>query len=137
MRIITKTITLPVDGSPTEFRLTKLDAFSGATLLQILSRYQSFEKLGSDASPLPFSELITRVFSTLPAAELRSVMISCLNAVEVCLPAGWQPLMTGSDWGWPDLEHDTPVCLKLTFEVILWTLQGFFDESASSCPPES
>jgi len=135
MRTITKTITLPVDGSSTEFRLTKLDAFSGAMLMQILSRYQQTEKREGSGSSLPVSDLITRVFSTLPAAELRSVMVSCLNAVEVRLPAGWQPLMTGSDWGWPDLEHDTAVCLKLTFEVILWTLQGFFVESASNSPP--
>jgi len=99
MRIITKTITLPTDESATEFRLTKLDAFSGAMLMQILSRYQQTEKREGSGSSLPVSDLITRVFSTLPAAELRSVMVSCLNAVEVRLPAGWQPLMTGSDWG--------------------------------------
>ena len=36
MREITKTLTIPVDGKKTDFRLTKLDAFSGASLLRIL-----------------------------------------------------------------------------------------------------
>ncbi len=37
MREITKTLTIPVDGKKTDFRLTKLDAFSGAALLRMLS----------------------------------------------------------------------------------------------------
>ena len=39
MRTITKTITLPVDSQPRTFRLMKLDAFSGAALLKLLSRH--------------------------------------------------------------------------------------------------
>jgi hypothetical protein len=35
MREITKTLTIPVDGKKMDFRLTKLDAFSGASLLRI------------------------------------------------------------------------------------------------------
>ena len=37
MREITKTISAPVDGKSLDFRLTKLDAFSGAALLRMLS----------------------------------------------------------------------------------------------------
>lgn len=37
MREITKTISSHVDGKPADFRLTKLDAFSGAALLRMLS----------------------------------------------------------------------------------------------------
>ena len=36
MREITKTISSHVDGKPADFRLTKLDAFSGAALLRQL-----------------------------------------------------------------------------------------------------
>ena len=39
MREITKTLAIPVDGKPLDFRLTKLDAFSGAALLRLLSRF--------------------------------------------------------------------------------------------------
>ena len=38
MREITKTLTIPVGGKSLDFRLTKLDAFSGASLLRILSQ---------------------------------------------------------------------------------------------------
>ena len=130
MRIITKTITLPVDGSPTEFRLTKLDAFSGACLLQTLRRHQPENEERLDS-------LLNRIFDSLPANELRSLMIMCLNAVEVRLPAGWQPVLIGEDWGWPDLQYNARACMALTFQEMIWTLHDFFEESASNCPPES
>ena len=38
MREITKTLTIPVGGKSLDFRLTKLDAFSGASLLRMLSK---------------------------------------------------------------------------------------------------
>ena len=37
MREITKTVSISIDGKPLDFRLTKLDAFSGAALLRMLS----------------------------------------------------------------------------------------------------
>ena len=66
------------------------------------------------------------LISSLSEDELRSVMTSVLNHVSVLLPAGPHPVMTGSEWGWPELEHDTPSCLKLLLEGIAWSLSGFF-----------
>ena len=43
MREITKTLTIPADGKQMDFRLTKLDAFSGASLLRMLSRIPAGE----------------------------------------------------------------------------------------------
>ena len=40
MRSVTKDIRMTIDGSPTGFRLTKLDAFSGVTLLRLLMRLE-------------------------------------------------------------------------------------------------
>ena len=37
MRNITKNIQFQIDGTPMDFRLTKLDAFSGAELLRMLA----------------------------------------------------------------------------------------------------
>ena len=128
MRIITKTITLPIDGTSRDFQLRKLDAFSGVCLLQILRRYQS-------ENGESINDLLNRIFDTLPPEELRSLLRMCLNAVEVRLPAGWQPVMIASDWGWPDLEYNARACMVLMFEEIIWTLQDFFDESASTSPP--
>ena len=117
MREITKTLSVPVDGKPVDFRLTKLDAFSGAALLRLLSRMPD----GSAASDL---------LTGLPDADLRSLMTVCLQHCEVLLPAGWLPVMTRGEWSWPELEHDTSVCLKLTVEEVLWTLDGFFGGGA-------
>ena len=38
MREITKTVSVPVDGKSMDFRLTKLDAFSGVALLRMMTR---------------------------------------------------------------------------------------------------
>ena len=125
MRDIIKNIQLPIDGTTMDFRLTKLDAFSGAALLQLLTR-------------LPgglHGDLMQTAFAAMSPADLRSVMTSCLNHVEVLLPAGYQPVMQGSSWSWPELEHDTATCLKLTAEEAIWTLQGFFGEGGSTSRP--
>ena len=64
--------------------------------------------------------------SSLSEEELRSVMTAVMNHTAVLLPAGPQPVMTGSEWGYPELEHDTPSCMKLLLEGIAWSLSGFF-----------
>ena len=53
-------------------------------------------------------------------------MTSVFNHAEVLLPAGPHPVMTGPEWGYPELEHDTPSCMKLLLEGIAWSLSGFF-----------
>ena len=121
MRIVTKDIQLTIDGSPLGFRLTKLDAFSGVALLRLLMRIE--EKIPSPT--------ILDLISSLSDAELRSVMTAVLNHTAVLLPAGPHPVMTGSEWGWPELEHDTPSCMKLLLEGIAWSLSGFFGEGQS------
>ena len=121
MRQITKDIQITIDGTPVGFRLSKLDAFSGVTLLRLLMRLEA-----QNASPT-----ILDLISSLSEDELRSVMTSVLNHVSVLLPAGPHPVMTGSDWGYPELEHDTPSCMKLLLEGIAWSLSGFFGEGQS------
>ena len=118
MRQITKDIQVSIDGSPTGFRLFKLDAFSGVILLRYLMRLEK----GNDA--LTILDLV----ASFSEEELRSVMTAVLNHVSVLLPAGPQPVMTGSEWGYPELEHDTPSCMKLLMEGIAWSLSGFFGE---------
>ena len=89
MREITKTISAPVDGKSLDFRLTKLDAFSGAAL----------------------GESVMSFITSLSEADLRSLMTTCLQHCEVLLPAGWMPVMTRGEWTYPELEHDTAGCL--------------------------
>ena len=121
MHNIAKEIQLTIDGNPVGFRLTKLDAFSGIMLLRLLMRLE--EK--NDHPTL------LDLIASLSEEELRSVMTSVLNHVSVLLPAGPNPVMTGSEWGYPELEHDTPACMKLLLEGIAWSLSGFFDEGGS------
>ena len=131
MRDIIKNFQLSIDGNPMDFRLTKLDAFSGASLLQMLVRLPEQgdgSARSTDVEPQnrPRRSDLSSIFASLSPADLRSFMTSCLNHVEVLLPAGYQPVMQGSAWSWPELEHDTASCLKLTLEEALWTLSGFF-----------
>ncbi len=121
MRQITKDIQIKIDGNPVGFRLTKLDAFSGVMLLRLLMRLEN-----QDASPT-----LLDLIASLSEEELRSVMTSVLNHVSVLLPAGPNPVMTGSEWGYPELEHDTPSCMKLLLEGISWSLSGFFGGGGS------
>ena len=127
MRQIYKDIEITIDGNPVGFRLTKLDAFSGVQLLRLLMRLES-----ENASPT-----ILDLVSSFSGDELRSVMTSVLNHVSVILPAGPQPVMTGSEWGYPELEHDTPSCMKLLLEGIAWSLSGFFGEGRSGAGSEA
>ena len=124
MREITKHMTISVDGKPTDFRLTKLDAFSGAALLRMLSR-------------LPDGSGVQDLLTGLSDGDLRSLMITCLQHAEVLLPAGWIPIMTRGEWSYPELQHDTATCLKLTVEEVLWTLEGFFVERGSASRSET
>ena len=121
MRQITKDIHFTIDGSPAGFRLSKLDAFSGVTLLRLLMRVQEQRE----------SPTILDLIASLSEDELRSVMTAVLNHTAVLLPAGPHPVMTGAEWGYPELEHDTPSCMKLLLEGIAWTLSGFFGEGQS------
>ena len=127
MRQITKDIQITIDGNPVSFRLTKLDAFSGVQLLRLLMRLES-------ENPSP---TILDLVSSFSGDELRSVMTAVLNHVSVILPAGPQPVMTGSEWGYPELEHDTPSCMKLLLEGIAWSLSGFFGEGRSGAGSEA
>ena len=114
MRQITKDIEITMNGSQVDFRLSKLDAFSGVALLRLMMRLQ-------EESPT-----LLDLVASLSEEELKSVMTSVLNHVSVLLPAGPHPVMTGPEWGYPELQYDTPACMKLLLEGMAWSLSGFF-----------
>ena len=119
MREITRTISVSINGKSMDFRLTKLDAFSGVTLLRLMAK-------------MPEGGAVTDLLSSLSDAEARSLMTTCLEHVEVLLPAGWNPVMTQGTWSYLDLKYEPGICLKLTIEEIVWTLEGFFPEGGST-----
>ena len=125
MRSITKDIEITIDGNRTGFRLTKLDAFSGVTLLRLLMRLEEHH-------PNP---TMLDLIASLTEDELRTVMTAVLNHAEVLLPAGPHPIMTGPEWGYPELEHDTPACMRLLLEGVSWSLSGFFGGGGSKPQP--
>ena len=127
LRRISKDLSLTIGGSPLSFRLTKPDAFSGVEILRLLLRLQ-------DARPEENPSVLDLITS-LSSDELRSVMTSCLNHTEVMLPAGPHPVMTGSEWGYPELKHDTVSCMKLVLEEITWALEGFFGDGGPDSLP--
>lgn len=122
MRQITKDLQITIDGNLINFRLTKLDAFSGIKLLRFLMR---LENTVSDPTIL---DLIV----SLSDEELNAVITSVLNHTEVVLPAGPHPVMTGPEWGYPEIEHDIPTCMKLLLEGVSWSLSGFFGGKRST-----
>lgn len=117
MRAVTKTVSLPVGEENMDFRLTRLDAFSGARLLKLLSH----------ASADHLQDLLL----SLPDTDLESLQRTCLRSASALLPAGPVRVLDGDCWGVPDLEYDPWICLKLTMEVIAWTLEGFFPGGGS------
>ena len=140
MRQITKDIEITIDGNAVGFRLTKLDAFSGVMLLRLLMRllmrlegqaeqgdgFCRSTDVEQENCPRRSAFTLLDLISSLSEEELRSVMASVLNHVSVILSAGPHPVMTGREWGYPELEHDTPTCMKLLLEGIAWSLSGFF-----------
>ena len=147
MRQIHKDIQITIDGSPQGFRLKKPDAFSGVEILRLLLRLQDlWERNVGDGPAVPHTcneqirplvpaPTVLDLIISLSSNELRSVMTSCLNHVSVLLPAGPNPVMSGSEWGYPELKHDTVSCMKLVLEEIAWALEGFFGDGGSSVPP--
>ena len=69
MREIMKVLSVPVDGKSMDFRLTKLDAFSGAALLRMLS---GMRKDPGDDSVLGF-------ITSLSEPDLRSLIPKRVN----------------------------------------------------------
>ena len=120
MREIYKEISLKVRETERKFRMKKLDAFSGVKVLKMISV--------SNAGTL--QEMI---FS-LTEWEMESLMKVCLKHCEVMLPAGWITVYGDGCWGMPELEYETVTCLKLTLEVMAWSLEGFFPGSGRTSP---
>ena len=126
MRQITKIIPLKVNEETMNFRITRLDAFSGGKLLKMLSSVQKERDEHFSLSDFLFS---------LGDYDFEAVMRVCLGHAEVQLPAGFIPVKADGCWGMPELEYETLTCLKLTLEVMAFSLEDFFPESPSDSSP--
>ena len=133
MREINRIIPLKVNEETMHFRLTKLDAFSGGKLLKMLNGVQRDREEAFGLSDFLFS---------LGDYDFESVMRVCLAHAEAELPAGFMTVWKDGCWGVPEMETETMACLKLTLEVMAFSMEGFFtgggsgsgSGKADSCP---
>ena len=122
MRDLTTTVSLPLDGEPTTFRIRKLDAFSGASLLKLVYKYLAPL---ADRQDLSDEDFLFEAFLALPDESLRWLMQTCLPRTEIQLPAGFLQVWGPDGWALPELEF-SPACLLLTLEAARFTLRDFF-----------
>ena len=98
MRTVTKTLTLPVGEEPKTFRLTKLDAFSGARVLQLLHS-SSADDLSAFLLSLPAGFIRVWDQGCWGLPELEYETLACYRLTQEVLawtledffPAGGQP----------------------------------------------
>ena len=114
---------MTMDGKEMQFRIQKLDAFSGGKLLKMLNGVQRDKEEAFGLSDFLFS---------LGDYDFESVMRVCLAHAEAQLPAGYMTVWKDGCWGVPEMETETMACLKLTLEVMAWSLEGFFPGSGRS-----
>ena len=127
MRNTEKKIEIEIDGVKRTFRLRKPDAFTGVEILRLLLRLQDQTPDGRVS--------VLDLFMSLSAEEMRSIMRSALNHVDVILPAGPNPIMIDDSWTWTEIQYDSDNCMKLVLEEITWALEGFFGAGGQKQEP--
>ena len=127
MREIYKNYELKVDGEPKMFRLAKPNAFSGVQILRLFMRLQD-QRNNEPVTVLDF-------IGSLSNEEMNMIMKTCLNNIDIILPAGPDPIMTQDEWNCLELKNDARSCLALTIEEISWTLESFFGEGGQASRP--
>ena len=121
MRQTIKDLSLPVGDTQRDFRLHKLDAFSGVRVLKMLSASKA--------------DTIQSLLFALSDADLKSLMQTCLSHAEILLPAGGIPVFRDGCWGLPELEFETMTCFRLTQEVWPGRCRIFFQKAAGLPEP--
>lgn len=119
------------EGKSRKFRLSKFDALTGSyviyTLLtQILpmgldSQLGNVPKIGSSL-PVMSKEKFFEIQKDCLAhcAEIQSI-----GSVVTPMPV----IMKDGRWGISDLEHDAPLVMALTVQVLGYNVQSFFEEN--------
>ena len=143
MREVTKEVKHEIDGKEYTFQIRKMNALKGSYLVKFVTEklILVFTKLQGVFTPAAgdadqqkvvaarTEELLAMIpdaLSKLSDEEVEQLLSRCLNTVDVLLPAGWQPVMSGSDFGFEELEYDIMTALILCYEVIEFNLGGFF-----------
>ena len=147
MREISKEVKHTFDsfeGEEKTFQIKKMNALEGSVLLKfvgekLLPLFSAVQDVfvPSEDEEITEEELTARrseaIMKLIPQAlesisedELMRFEQKCLNTVEILLPAGWQPVMRGKNFGVEELEYDPIAALLLCYEVVEFNLSGFF-----------
>jgi len=145
MREITKNIELEIEGNKMNFQIRKMDAFNGAYLLKVITEKAlpalkdaidmvanegESKKEEDNESMIRIFDLLPGLLASMDAAELKRIMMMCLQTVSCWLPAGYQEVVDSrGNFGIEELEYDVSSCLRLVYEVIVFNCSGFFGES--------
>ena len=147
MRETIKKVTRTVEGEEMTFQIRKMNALSGSVLLKfvaekLLPLFSGLQDLFAgevkeNATPEEVEEIAKKrtesVMTIIPQAlasiseeELIAFEERCLNTVDVLMPAGWQPVMSGKNFGIEEIENDPIAVLLLCYDVMEFNLGGFF-----------
>ena len=78
------------------------------------------------------------LLESLDRKDMKTLMVMCLQTVSIYLPAGYQEVLDeNGNFGVQSLEYNAAVCLRLTYEVIVFNCASFFEESGLSSILES
>ena len=151
MREITKIVKHTIDDQEYSFQIQKMDALQGGVLLKFLTEkllpmfdqiqvlLQSIKMSGNETDEekeklikqktVEALSMITGTLESISDDDMINLMRKCLRTVYVSLPAGFQPVMVGNNFGFPEVEYDIGTCLTLCYEVIEFNTESFFGES--------
>ena len=142
MREIVKKVTHEVNGEELTFQVHKMNALEGSFLLKfvaeklipLIDNFQSvFTDINGDKEEEVTKARTDAILNVIPKAlasiskdELIDFEKQCLHRVEMMMPAGWQQVMVGDDFGVEEVEYDPLLALTLCFDVVMFNFSGFF-----------
>ena len=147
MREITKETKHEAGGKEYTFQITKMNVLDGAWLMKFATEKvlpllaeldDVFTPIDNNLPKEKVDAIVEKrtklVFQKIPTAlaslkydDLVELITRCLHTVSVLMPAGWQPMMIGNNFGVEELECETAIGLILCYEVFEFNLGSFFE----------
>lgn len=122
-----------------QFRIRKMPVWDSSYLLKFVAQkalpvLQKFLALDQEEenenseneTPVDVINAIPELLEQITQEDLRTIIQGCLRFCDISLPAGWQPVMIGTNWGVSDIEYETDTCLLLVWKSIIFNCGAFF-----------
>lgn len=151
MRETTKQVVHKIDDKDVTFQIHKMNALEGGVLLKFVAQKiipivnniegifaepeegATEEQVAVQRTNLVL-ELIPKALENISNEELVEFEKGCLRQVDMMMSAGWQPVMTGNDFGVEEIEYDPFIALILCYEVVQFNFSGFFGGKGLNLP---